>query len=102
MLKRLPCVAAVLVFCAASRNVSADEVQIRRYEVIVAAPNTSTPVQGDVILLDTATGQNWLLTRAPFMTWTPLGFWAGEGKHNVPLPPSPDVIPYWPPLTPVP
>jgi hypothetical protein len=64
--------------------------QVGRYE-LGTAPASATEAAPTVVLLDTMTGQTWVLRLGPGHAeqWLPLRFWGGPSGALVPLPPSP-------------
>ena len=83
---------AVLLALAARENASAQQPQVGRYQV-VAVPASQSQTFPETILVDTATGQTWMLYHetGQAIQWLPLRFWAGKDRPLAPLPPPPDV-----------
>jgi hypothetical protein len=82
--------AMVLVSTASAR---AQEPQVGRYQMI-AVPASQSQTFPETLLLDTATGQTWILYHetGQSIEWLPLRFWAGKDRPQTPLPPSPDAV----------
>jgi hypothetical protein len=83
---------AVLLALAAAEHASAQQPQVGRYQV-VAVPASQSQTFPETILVDTATGQSWMLYHetGQAIQWLPLRFWAGKDRPLASLPPSPDV-----------
>ena len=82
--------AMVLVSMASAR---AQEPQVGRYQMI-AVPASQSQTFPETLLLDTASGQTWILYHetGQSIEWLPLRFSAGKDQPASPLPPSPDAI----------
>ena len=78
---------------AAAQGVRSQVGPMGRYQVVAAPSGAgSVPV---VMLVDTATGQSWLLvqTPGPPVQWAPVRFWTpGDPPVLVPLPPAPGAV----------
>ena len=79
----------VLAAIVSSGTTPAVAQQVGRFQV-VAAPPSSSEATGEIILLDTVTGQTWTLDQAlgSIIKWLPLQYYGGPTKL-VPLPPPP-------------
>ena len=64
-----------------------------RYQM-VAVPASQAQTFPEALLLDTATGQSWLLYHETgrAIQWIPLPFSAGKDRPASPLPPPPDAV----------
>ena len=82
--------AMVLVSMASAR---AQEPQVGRYQMI-AVPASQSQTFPETLLLDTASGQTWILYHetGQSIQWLPLRFSAGKDRPATPLPPSPDAV----------
>jgi hypothetical protein len=69
------------------------EVQVGRYQMI-AVPASQSQTFPQTLLMDTATGQTWILYHetGQSIEWLPLRFSAGKDRPATPLPPSPDAV----------
>ena len=69
------------------------EAQVGRYQM-VAAPASQSQTFPETLLLDTATGQSWVLYHetGQAIQWLPLRFWGGKDRSATPLPPSPEAV----------
>jgi hypothetical protein len=88
----LKTVAALLVVvCTMTGRARGEEAQAGRYQM-VAVPASQAQTFPEALLLDTATGQSWLLYHetGQAIQWLPLPFWAGKDRPPRPLPPPPD------------
>jgi hypothetical protein len=86
-------VKALALLLAASAGAHGEEPKIGRYQM-VAVPASQAQTFPEALLLDTATGQSWMLyheTGQPIQ-WLPLPFWTGKDRPVRPLPPSPEVV----------
>src|SRR6202044_1926614 len=90
MKKLVMLLAMVLVSMASAR---AQEPQVGRYQMI-AVPASQSQAFPETLLLDTATGQTWILYHetGQSIEWLPLRFSAGKDRPATPLPPSPDAV----------
>jgi hypothetical protein len=82
---------AMLLVAVASAHGA--EPQAGRYQLVaVSASQSQTFPQ--TLLLDTATGQTWILYHetGQAIQWLPLRFSAGTDRPQTPLPPSPDAV----------
>ena len=67
--------------------------KIGRYQM-VAVPASQAQTFPEALLLDTVTGQSWMLyheTGQPIQ-WLPLPFWAGKDRPITALPPPPEAV----------
>ena len=89
---RKPVVALVMLL-AATASVRGQEPQTGRYQ-LVAVPASQSQTFPETVLLDTATGQTWILYHetGQSIQWLPLRFSAGKDRPQTPLPPSPDAV----------
>jgi hypothetical protein len=69
------------------------EVQVGRYQMI-AVPASQSQTFPQTLLMDTATGQTWILYHetGQSIERLPLRFSAGKDRPATPLPPSPDAV----------
>jgi hypothetical protein len=90
MKKLVMLLAMVLVSMASAR---AQEPQVGRYQM-VAVPASQSQTFPETLLLDTASGQTWILYHetGQSIEWLPLRFWGGKDRPQTPLPPSPDAV----------
>jgi hypothetical protein len=90
MKKLVMLLAMVLVSMASAR---AQEPQVGRYQMI-AVPASQSQTFPETLLLDTASGQTWILYHetGQSIEWLPLRFWGGKDRPQTPLPPSPDAV----------
>jgi hypothetical protein len=74
--------AMVLVSMASAR---AQEPQVGRYQMI-AVPASQSQTFPETLLLDTASGQTWILYHetGQSIEWLPLRFWAGKDRPQTP------------------
>jgi hypothetical protein len=88
-----PVVTLLAVLLAAEESAHGQEAQIGRYQM-VAAPASQSQTFPEALLLDTATGQSWMLYHetGQAIQWLPLRFWGGKDRPATPLPPSPDAV----------
>ena len=88
-----PVVTLLAVLLAAEESAHGQEAQIGRYQM-VAAPASQSQTFPEASLLDTATGQSWMLYHetGQAIQWLPLRFWGGKDRPATPLPPSPDAV----------
>jgi hypothetical protein len=86
-----PVVALLGLFWLATTGAHGEEAKIGRYQM-VAVPASQAQTFPEALLLDTATGQSWMLyheTGQPIQ-WLPLPFWAGKDRPVAVLPPPPE------------
>ena len=88
-----PVVTLLAVLLAAEESAHGQEAQIGRYQM-VAAPASQSQTFPEALLLDTATGQSWMLYHetGQAIQWLPLRFWDGKDRPATSLPPSPDAV----------
>ena len=86
-------VVALVMLLAATASVRGQESQTGRYQM-VAVPASQSQTFPETLLLDTSTGQTWILYHetGQAIQWVPLRFSAGKDRPATPLPPSPDAI----------
>jgi hypothetical protein len=86
-------VVLLALLLAATESAQGQETQVGRYQMI-AAPASQSQTFPEALLLDTATGQSWMLYHetGQAIQWLPLRFWGGKDRSSTPLPPSPDAI----------
>ena len=85
--------AGMLALLAATASAQAQTPQVGRYQM-VAVPASQSQTFPETLLLDTSTGQTWILYHetGQAIQWVPLRFSAGKDRPATPLPPSPDAI----------
>jgi hypothetical protein len=90
---RKPVVASLALLLTASGSARGGETQLGRYQM-VAVPASQAQTFPEALLLDTTTGQSWMLYHetGQAIQWLPLPFWAGKERPATPLPPSPDAV----------
>jgi hypothetical protein len=83
---------AVLLF-AATESAHGQVPQVGRYQMI-AAPASQSQTFPETLLLDTETGQTWILYHetGQSIEWRPLRFLAGKDRPGTSLPPPPDAV----------
>ena len=83
----------VAMLLAATPSAHSQEPQVGRYQM-VAVPASQSQTFPQTLLLDTATGQTWILYHetGQAIQWLPLRFSAGADRPATPLPPSPDAV----------
>jgi hypothetical protein len=83
----------LLMLFAAAASAQAQAPQVGRYQM-VAVPASQSQTFPETLLLDTATGQTWILYHetGQAIEWHPLRFSAGKDRPATPLPPSPDDV----------
>ena len=88
-----PVLALVTLSFAVAGSAYGQEPQIGRYQM-VAVPASQSQTFPQTLLLDTATGQTWILYHetGQSIEWLPLRFSAGKDRPSTPLPPSPDAV----------
>jgi hypothetical protein len=85
---------AVLGLLIAATGIAHGEApQVGRYQM-VAVPASQSQTFPQTLLLDTVTGQTWILYHetGQGIQWLPLRFSAGTDRPQTPLPPSPDAV----------
>ena len=89
MLKTVAALFVVLFMATAGAR--GEELKVGRYQM-VAVPASQAQTFPEALLLDTATGQSWLLYHetGQAIEWLPLPFWGGKDRPATPLPPPPD------------
>jgi hypothetical protein len=67
--------------------------QAGRYQM-TAVPASQSQTFPQTFLLDTATGQSWILYHetGQSIQWLPLRFWDGKDRPPTPLPPSAEAV----------
>jgi hypothetical protein len=88
-----PVVALLGLFWLATTGAHGEEAKVGRYQM-VAVPASQAQTFPEALLLDTATGQSWMLyheTGQPIQ-WLPLPFWAGKDRPITALPPPPEAV----------
>ena len=90
-MKKLVMLLAMLLAAVASAQ--AQEPQVGRYQMI-AVPASQSQTFPETLLLDTATGQTWILYHetGQSIEWLPLRFSGGKDRPQTPLPPPPDAV----------
>ncbi len=83
----------LLTLLAATGSAHGQTPQVGRYQM-VAVPASQSQTFPQTLLLDTATGQTWILYHetGQAIEWLPLRFSAGKDRPATPLPPSPDAV----------
>jgi hypothetical protein len=78
---------------AATPSAYGQEAQVGRYQM-VAVPASESQTFPQTLLLDTGTGQTWILYHetGQAIQWVPLRFSAGKDRPATLLPPSPDAV----------
>jgi hypothetical protein len=86
-------VALVGLVLAASGSSEGQALEVGRYQM-VAVPASQSQTFPQTLLLDTVTGQTWILYHetGQSIEWLPLRFSAGKDRPGTPLPPSPDAV----------
>jgi hypothetical protein len=86
-------VALLTLLFAATGSAHGQALQVGRYQMI-AVPASQSQTFPETLLLDTATGQTWILYHetGQSIEWLPLRFSAGKDRAGTPLPPSPDAV----------
>jgi len=86
-------VAPLAMLLAAMASARAQAPQVGRYQMI-AVPASQSQTFPQTLLMDTGTGQTWILYHetGQSIEWLPLRFSAGKGRPSTPLPPSPDAV----------
>ena len=92
-LMRKPILALLVMLLAGLASAHGSEVQVGRYQMI-AVPASQSQTFPQTLLMDTATGQTWILYHetGQSIEWLPLRFSAGKDRPATPLPPSPDAV----------
>jgi hypothetical protein len=90
---RKPAVASLALLLTVSGSVHSEETRVGRYQM-VAVPASQAQTFPEALLLDTTTGQSWMLYHetGQAIQWLPLPFWAGKERPATPLPPPPDAV----------
>ena len=85
--------AVLLTLLAAMASAHGQTPLVGRYQM-VAVPASQSQTFPETLLLDTATGQTWILYHetGQSIEWLPLRFSAGKDRPATPLPPSPDAV----------
>jgi hypothetical protein len=93
MFVQKPVLAPLAILLAATAGADGQEMQVGRYQM-VAVPASQSQTFPETLLLDTATGQSWILYHetGQSIEWQPLRFSAGRDRPLTPLPPSPDAV----------
>jgi hypothetical protein len=88
-----PMVALFATLLVATGSAHGQEAQVGRYQM-VAVPASQSQTFPETLLLDTGTGQTWILYHetGQAIQWVPLRFSAGKDRPTTPLPPSPDAV----------
>ena len=88
-----PMVALFATLLAATGSAHGQAPQVGRYQM-VAVPASQSQTFPETLLLDTGTGQTWILYHetGQAIQWVPLRFSAGKDRPSTPLPPSPDAV----------
>jgi hypothetical protein len=86
-------VVVLVMLLTATASAHGQEPQGGRYQM-VAVPASQSQTFPETLLLDTATGQTWILYHetGQSIQWLPLRFSAGKDRPATPLPPSPDAV----------
>lgn len=86
-----PVAAPLAMLLIATAGAHGEEPKAGRYQM-VAVPASQAQTFPEALLLDTATGQSWLLYHetGQAIEWLPLPFWAGKDRPASPLPPPAD------------
>jgi hypothetical protein len=88
-----PVAAPFAMLLAVTASAHGQEPQVGRYQM-VAVPASQSQTFPETLLLDTGTGQTWILYHetGQAIQWLPLRFSAGKDRPATPLPPSPDAV----------
>jgi hypothetical protein len=88
-----PVAAFVALLLGVTASAHGEEARVGRYQLI-AVPASQSQTFPQTLLLDTATGQSWILYHetGQSIAWLPLRFSAGKDQPLTPLPPSPDTV----------
>ena len=88
-----PAAASLVMLLVASATAHGEEPQVGRYQLAVV-PASQAQTFPEALLLDTATGQAWMLYHetGQAIQWIPLRFSAGRDQPATPLPPSPGAV----------
>jgi hypothetical protein len=86
-------VAMLLAMLSAAGSAYGQEPQVGRYQMSVV-PASQAQTFPEALLLDTATGQTWMLYHetGQAIQWIPLRFSAGKDRPATTLPPPPDAV----------
>src|SRR5208282_2954931 len=84
-----PVVVLLAMLLAAAGSAHGEEARVGRYQMVVV-PASQSQTFPEALLLDTATGQSWILYHetGQAIQWLPLRFWGGKDRPATPLPPS--------------
>jgi hypothetical protein len=84
-----PVLAPLAMFLASLTSAHGAELQVGRYQMI-AVPASQSQTFPETLLMDTATGQTWILYHetGQSIEWLPLRFSAGKDRPATPLPPD--------------
>jgi hypothetical protein len=90
---RKPMLVLLAMLLADMASAHGEETQVGRYQM-VAVPASQSQTFPQTLLLDTATGQTWILYHetGQAIEWLPLRFSVGKDRPQTPLPPSPDAV----------
>jgi hypothetical protein len=93
MITRKTAVALLALLPAVIESAHGEEPHVGRYQM-VAVPASQSQTFPETLLVDTATGQTWILYHetGQLIEWLPLRFSAGKDRPGTPLPPSPDTV----------
>ncbi len=85
--------ALVAMLLGATGSGHGQEAPVGRYQM-VAVPASQSQTFPETLLMDTATGQTWMLYHetGQSIVWLPIRFSAGKDRPATPLPPSPDAV----------
>ena len=88
-----PVLVPLAMLLASLTSAHCAEQQVGRYQMI-AVPASQSQTFPETLLMDTATGQTWILYHetGQSIEWLPLRFSAGKDRPATPLPPSPDAV----------
>jgi hypothetical protein len=88
-----PISAMLAILWAGLASAHGGELQVGRYQMI-AVPASQSQTFPETLLMDTATGQTWILYHetGQSIEWLPLRFSAGKDRPATPLPPSADAL----------
>ena len=88
-----PILALIPMALATTASAYGQETQVGRYQM-VAVPASQSQTFPETLLLDTTTGQSWILYHetGQSIEWQPLRFSVGRDRPLTPLPPSPDAV----------
>ena len=88
-----PAMLALSTLLVAAGGAHGQQSQAGRYQM-VAVPASQSQTFPEALLLDTATGQSWILYHETgrAIEWIPLPFSAGKDRPSPFLPPRPDQV----------